>query len=399
LLIRDEVMEELFKVYYDTGDELFMDLLEYFGNRKSDDSLKDMVNKIYTFSQSTPFPRQWISRVKEFYNLKNDDDFEKSIWKGEVEHNIQVLLEESLYEYKEAISIISSGSELDKISYFMDSGSLAELKERMGSFVFPKLKSAKDCDGKYFVKLARDNFKRTCSSINKLLLPLYGDFIQTTAGMYPYIEKLCKITGDFSDSYSTKKRERKLIDFNDIEHMAIQLLTVGEGNDVKPSDVALEYRKKYDEIMIDEYQDSNDVQELILSMVSRKDENMPNQFMVGDVKQSIYRFRLADPELFIKKYRTYSNVKPSKYYKIILSKNFRSRENIINSVNFIFSRLMSPDSSGIDYNEDEKLHIGASYPKSGNIMTFENSPVSVKIGYLHDSKSNLESQDDYSHEN
>ena len=170
----------------------------------------------------------------------------------------------------------------------------------------------------------------------------------------------------FEQIYSQKKRDKGIIDFNDIEHFALQILTeIDENGDFVfdeegkniPSDISLEYREKFYEIFIDEYQDSNQVQEVILSTIAKE----PNRFMVGDVKQSIYRFRQAKPEIFLQKYATYDTDLSSKYKKIMLYKNFRSRKEVVDSVNYIFEHIMSKNLGEIDYNEEEKLNLGANF--------------------------------------
>ena len=155
------------------------------------------------------------------------------------------------------------------------------------------------------------------------------------------------------------------MDFNDLEHYCVEILSE-KGRDGKliPSDTALKYRDRFEEIMVDEYQDSNMVQEIIINMISKVDSPKPNVFMVGDVKQSIYRFRQARPELFMKKYNTYSTEKDNPFRKILLYKNFRSRKNVVDSVNFIFKQIMSVNAGELDYTEDEALNPGAEFPEN-----------------------------------
>ena len=186
--------------------------------------------------------------------------------------------------------------------------------------------------------------------------------------LYPIVKSLSDVVLMFEQIYSQKKRDKGIIDFNDIEHFALQILTETdengdfvfdeEGKNI-PSDIALEYREKFYEIFIDEYQDSNQVQEVILSTIAKQKE--PNRFMVGDVKQSIYRFRQAKPEIFLQKYATYDTDLSSKYKKIMLYKNFRSRKEVVDSVNYIFEHIMSKNLGEIDYNEEEKLNLGANF--------------------------------------
>ena len=165
--------------------------------------------------------------------------------------------------------------------------------------------------------------------------------------LYPIVNALSKILKRFIELYSARKREKGIIDFNDIEHFALAILTkTAEDGSVKPSDVALEYRDKFYEIFIDEYQDSNFVQEVLLSTIAKIET--PNRFMVGDVKQSIYRFRQAKPEIFLEKYATYGTEKGQKNRKIMLYKNFRSRKEVIDSGNYIFENIMSKNIGEIE---------------------------------------------------
>jgi len=170
---------------------------------------------------------------------------------------------------------------------------------------------------------------------------------------------------ELSVRYAEKKNRKSILDFNDLEHYCLEILTKKDQNGrFVPSDTALQYRERFDEIMVDEYQDSNLVQEIIINMISRVDSPKPNVFMVGDVKQSIYRFRQARPELFMQKYNTYSTEKDSPFRKILLYKNFRSRKNVVDTVNFIFRQIMSVNAGELDYTVNEALNPGAEFPEN-----------------------------------
>lgn len=179
--------------------------------------------------------------------------------------------------------------------------------------------------------------------------------------MYPLMKCLKDLVIEFSNRYRDKKREKDILDFNDLEHLCLEILiNKDEEGNIKPSQVALEFKDKFEEVLVDEYQDSNTIQETIVGMVSRRDVENPNVFMVGDVKQSIYKFRQANPELFLEKYINYREFEDSNR-KIMLYKNFRSREEIINGVNYIFKTLMSNTVGELEYDEKEALNLGASY--------------------------------------
>ena len=218
-------------------------------------------------------------------------------------------------------------------------------------------------------KKIRDNAKKSIEKIKASVFNKnYDDLKDEIKFLYPIVKSLSDVVLMFEQIYSQKKRDKGIIDFNDIEHFALQILTETdengdfvfdeEGKNI-PSDIALEYREKFYEIFIDEYQDSNQVQEVILSTIAKQKE--PNRFMVGDVKQSIYRFRQAKPEIFLQKYATYDTDLSSKYKKIMLYKNFRSRKEVVDSVNYIFEHIMSKNLGEIDYNEEEKLNLGANF--------------------------------------
>ena len=177
-----------------------------------------------------------------------------------------------------------------------------------------------------------------------------------------------------------KKKKKNIIDFNDIEHFCLKILTEKDKQGgIIPSLVALKLREKYDEILIDEYQDSNLVQDFILGTVSRKDSENPNLFMVGDVKQSIYKFRQAKPELFLEKYRTYSDNEGDRSRKILLYKNFRSRKEIIYGTNFIFKQIMSQDIGELNYNDREALNVGADYIEHGDLIGITGGAIELNI--------------------
>jgi ATP-dependent helicase/nuclease subunit A len=184
----------------------------------------------------------------------------------------------------------------------------------------------------------------------------------------PIMQVYVDLTKSFIKAFREKKKDRNVIDFNDFEQYAIEILVKKENGEIIPTAVAKEMAESFDEVMVDEYQDSNSIQELILSSVSKNRDGIYNRFMVGDVKQSIYGFRGANPDIFIDKYNTYTT-DDNNYsgYKIILDKNFRSREGVIQSINFIFAQIMNKEFGGVNYDEENKLYCGAAYKESEDI--------------------------------
>ena len=212
-------------------------------------------------------------------------------------------------------------------------------------------------------KVSRDSVKNKLMKVIKEILvydseSAYRDIYE----MHEVLEILENVILKFDENFNLKKHEKNIIDFNDIEHYALKILVKENGKNYEPTEVAKKYQEKFEEIAIDEYQDSNEVQELILKSVSRGN----NLFMVGDVKQSIYKFRGGCPTLFLQKYDNYSLAGNDKGLKIQLFKNFRSRENILNITNSIFESIMSKNLGDIDYNEEEYLNLGADFEEIEN---------------------------------
>ena len=223
---------------------------------------------------------------------------------------------------------------------------------------------------KEIAKEKRDSVKKKFNKIrDKILLCDSKKANEDIAVMYSIMKAIMNIILEFSEKYSEEKKEKNIIDFNDIEHFALQILVKKEKDKYVPTHVANMYKEKFEEIAIDEYQDSNLVQEYILSTISKGN----NIFMVGDVKQSIYKFRQARPELFISKYETYKNKEEkqeSDGLKIKLFKNFRSRKNILDFTNLVFENIMSKKLGDINYDENEYLNLGANFEEPQEILKY-----------------------------
>lgn len=209
--------------------------------------------------------------------------------------------------------------------------------------------------------------KRISKAISQTFIYNTEEAVEDINAMYPILKKIKDVTLKFMEKFSEKKSNKNIMDFSDIEHYALKILLKKDENGIyQKTEVAKKYEEKFNEIAIDEYQDSNLVQEYILTSIS----NGKNIFMVGDVKQSIYRFRQAKPELFLDKYQKYG-LEPNEYgQKIKLFKNFRSRENILDTTNLIFSDIMSADFGEIEYDESEYLNLGATYEEPTENVEF-----------------------------
>ena len=377
-LLKQEVIEDVFEELYESEDENFAKLVNTYTGYRGDEALKDIVLKIYRFMQSAPFPNEWlIEKINAFKADEKNKDFSKSIW-GEV---LIESLKEEIIDGINSLKIIQSKIEkyIELEKYYLTIVSDIEILETLyekteiswdEAYKFVneiKFKSWPvdrkiTLDAKDEAKKARDTVKNKLMKNAKETLVYdsknaYNDIYK----MYEILKILKEVILEFDKKFKLKKRERNIIDFNDIEHYALKILVKKDENgNYVPTEVAKKYQEKFEEIAIDEYQDSNEVQEYILKTVSRGN----NLFMVGDVKQSIYKFRQACPELFLDKYENYSLDGNEKGLKIQLFKNFRSRKNVLDITNTVFKNIMSKNLGDIEYNETEFLNLGADFDET-----------------------------------
>lgn len=376
-LLKQEVMEDIFENKYEEENENFIKLINTYTSYRDDSPLKELILKVYSYIQSNPFPEKWLTEKIEMFNLSNklEDDFSTTPWGKELLNEVEDELIDSIASL-EAISKKMYGEpELEKFWQTIrnDMDKLQELKNNLDSWdkayqinqtlkfvTWPRQKV--ESQMKDYAKQIRDDVKKKLSKVlDKILIYDSKQANQDIYDMYETLQKLKEMILEFDQEFSKRKREKNIVDFNDIEHLALHVLLKEENGKIKPSEVAKRYQEKYVEIAIDEYQDSNLVQEYILNSVSKGN----NIFMVGDVKQSIYKFRQAMPELFLDKYRKYKNKEDKQKkddLKIQLFKNFRSRDNILQFTNLIFQNIMSSNLGDIEYNQEEYLNLGADYP-------------------------------------
>lgn len=398
ILIKIEVIEELFEDKYDEEDEEFINLVEAFSSYKSDNNLKNLILDIYNFTMSGPWPEKWLSDNTEAFNIDTLEELNKTKWVKVLAESVRIEIEGYIKMMEKAIEIINETNGLEayidnfknelndiKCAYDSTNCGLNEMYEKLSSINFGRLKSIKkdkvsDENAQNTVKKIRDDIKKKISElINNAFSVEPQQMLNNIQGTYPYIKKLTELVLEFDNRFSKRKRERNILDFNDLEHLCLKILIDYDENEgIIPSNVALNFREYFDEILVDEYQDSNNVQETIINLVSRKEYDVPNVFMVGDVKQSIYRFRQAKPELFIDKYITYQLNKGNNR-KIQLYKNFRSRKEVIDGVNYIFKEVMSKTVGELEYTDDEALNLGANYkePIQDNIIV--GGPIELNI--------------------
>ncbi|AGC69135.1 ATP-dependent helicase/nuclease subunit A [Thermoclostridium stercorarium subsp. stercorarium DSM 8532] len=390
VLMRIEAMNEVMNEQYEEDRQDFIELLDWYGGNINDQRIQEMVIDIYNFIQSSPWPEKWLKESVEAFNVDETSDFARTLWGKVILRSCRVELENAGNMLQRAIEMLRNAEgleqyipvfeeDLSNIETLLSAVAKSEQGEKGGPswddlyemvhrITFSRLpRAGKNADEtkQETVKKIRDTVKNI---INKKIMEKYisdnsSSIISDLRKAYPVMQCLGRLVREFTERYNEKKRVRSVLDFNDLEHLCLKILTEETGNGIVPSRIAMQYRDYFDEVMVDEYQDSNMVQELIIRMISRHDTDAPNVFMVGDVKQSIYRFRQARPEIFIEKYNTYLTDEGARNRKILLYKNFRSRSEIINAVNFVFGTIMSEDAGEIDYTEKEELNPGAVFGK------------------------------------
>ena len=378
-LLKQEVLDDLFEQKYTENDKDFIELLENYTNYRGDEALQELVLKIYKFIQSSPFPIKWLQEKLELLKIEYKDIFQ-TIWGELIIQTVEDDIQESIMQLEAIKSKIALYPEMTKFYQTISEdiinlqdlqkyNSWDELYIKLLNFNFSKWPVDKKVtnDLKEDSKEIRDKVKKHIKEKTaKLLSCSQEQAVKDLRIITPILEKLANLVIEFTKNFAEKKKEKNCIDFNDIEHFALKIL-LDENNN--PTEVAKKYKEKFEEIAIDEYQDSNLVQEAILTSISKGN----NIFMVGDVKQSIYKFRQARPELFLQKYDEYKNKEEKTQednLKIQLFRNFRSRQNILNITNLVFESIMSKELGDINYNENEYLNYGASYPEPEEIKNY-----------------------------
>ncbi|HCQ5684335.1 TPA: helicase-exonuclease AddAB subunit AddA [Clostridioides difficile] len=391
-ILKQEAIEEVFEDLYEERDEGFLNLVESYAERGGDKEVQDIILGIYSFAMASPEPKKWLIDSAERFNIDENFDFSQSIWARAILDTVKIEINGLCLNMERTLKEVESIEELETFAEKLSveykkiadisqacNKSWDEAYKKMASMSFENYvkgvkRISKDApsyikESKEKAKAIRDKTKKSLESIVSATFNKDNDSIREEIKyLYNIVKPISNIVLRFEEEYSNKKREKGIIDFNDIEHFALNILTdVDEKGNIIPSDIAVGYRNKFYEIFIDEYQDSNLVQEVLLKAVANTET--PNRFMVGDVKQSIYRFRQAKPELFLQKYNNYNDKKGSSHRKIMLYKNFRSREEVVDAVNYIFENIMNENIGEIEYTEKERLNLGANF----NVDTDEKS--------------------------
>lgn len=382
-LIQVDALEELFEQRYATGDNLqFNALVDCYGGNRGDTALQELVLAVYRFARSTPRPVEWLKNLSVNFDIPVGTAFDQLNWSASLKNALKLELTGIMATLDLAIQLagrpgaphaylntLEADRELvcklaQECNTNMD---WVKLYSSFNNISLGRLKGVKkgevDENLKVQVMALRDHAKKRITSLkNKYFSRLPKELCDDLRKVVPLVTELASLVQDFDEAFRKAKTTRGLVDFNDLEHYCLQILTENGPEGPSPSVVALELRRQIVEVMVDEYQDTNAVQEEILRLVSRQGEVSSNLFMVGDVKQSIYRFRLAEPGLFLDKYMNYPAPAGGPDRRLDLAKNFRSRRSVVNAVNFVFRRLMTPEIGKLPYDHRAELVYGASYP-------------------------------------
>lgn len=375
-LLKQDVLDEMLEEHYAKEEEEFREFVEKYGTGRTDKKIEELILQLYEYSRSYPDPGQWLISCVEDYEIDREH-LEDSRMVHTVEERVRQhlgdlygLVRQAMeicqlpagpYMYAEALE--SDEKELKKLE---KADSYEKMSEVLLNFNWKKLSGKKDetvdAELRKSVQAVRKQLKALIDGIQKSYFYATADeWVEDMRDSAQAMRTLTGLVQEFTERFDEKKRRRNMIDFSDMEQFALAILTRNTEGKLMPSAVAEEYQERFAEVMVDEYQDSNLVQETILTSVSGMSKGRNNMFMVGDVKQSIYRFRLSRPELFMEKYDTYS-VESSSCQRIDLHKNFRSRKEVLDSTNYLFEKLMFREFGGIEYDENAALYAGAEFP-------------------------------------
>ncbi len=382
-LLRRDVLSDVLEEYYAEGRREFLDFAEAYGGRDGR-KMEDLILRIYEFSRSYPDPAKWMEDCVRAYCVEDEDGLQETEYFRTARERTRRYMEDAKellsqgrkicaeadgpYMYEEMLR-----ADQDQAESFLRAVSYRDFYEAAQRLSWSRLASNRDSsvskEKADMVKEIREEAKRL---VRDAAFQYFAQDPETVLRdlrlCRPMVKMLAELTEAFAGAFEEKKKSRNMIDFNDMEQYALRILTVKKEDRMVPSAVAEEYQERFREIMIDEYQDGNLIQEAVLTSVSGVSKGRYNIFMVGDVKQSIYRFRLSRPELFMEKFDTYS-MSDSCMQRIDLHKNFRSRGEVLDSVNFLFRQIMTRPLGGIVYDDRAALYAGASYPDTENSHT------------------------------
>ncbi len=375
-LMMTDVLKEVIEGRYEKGEAAFFKFVDVFSPGRTDSAIEELILHTNRIAMSYPWPKDWLEGTVEAYQCQTIEELNHCKWMMELTGYIEEMIKGYLELAKQARNIClgedgpetyldAVSSDIEQLQMLSQAKTYTEYAEAFSKVNPARLSTKKTLasqEKKEEVKALRESyFKNGVVQLQKnYFFQSPENMLADMQAMEPVIRELIDVTIEFMEAFSERKREEGILDFNDMEHFALNILIDRSQGEVQPSATAKELQEYYEEILTDEYQDSNFIQELILTSISRAPQQAPYLFMVGDVKQSIYQFRLARPELFNEKYNSYT-VGKGPYQRIDLHQNFRSREMVLESANFLFRQLMQECLGGIIYDQAASLVPGADF--------------------------------------
>lgn len=379
-LLRADVVQEILEAAYAGKDQDFHCLVECYATGKTDEGIGDLMLKVYEFAMSYPWPLETLGQWQQIYEAESEDEIRESPW-------MQALLADAGKKVQAAVELAKEAAELaaepggpymygdvlekdiqmlEKLGHAREFDEYVQGLSGLSFAALPRKKDDQvDPRAREQVKGIRDQVKEMAKSLKENYFS--GKLAVVLEQMQVCRAPVCallNLTRNFIEEYGKKKREKNLLDFSDLEHFALDILVEHSDGEVRYTSAARELSEQFEEILIDEYQDSSFVQEQLMQAVSRVWQGKNNIFMVGDVKQSIYRFRLARPELFMEKFDTYT-LEDGLQQRIDLHKNFRSRAHVLEGINYLFYQIMGREMGDVEYDSQAALYPGAQFPESG----------------------------------
>lgn len=408
--LKNQALSDTLDYFYNLKSKDYKEFFDLLTNDKNDDELVNIIKSVYKFTLSLPFPEKWMDeKLKLYENISENSDISDLPWTKTIIEYAKGQIDIAANMIIEMLNISKSNAKIDKaygmalnedlisvseISKHLNSGSFNKISEKLGSLSFANLKPLRGKDVAYekdLISNQRSYVKKIIEELKDYFMFSENDVIKSLKSIHKVAVCLFEIVKQFEKNLSDLKSEKNIADFSDLSRWSLKILTTqNENGDILKSPLAEEISDRYEEIMVDEYQDINDIQDTIFKMISKNETNI---FAVGDVKQSIYKFRSSKPEIFLgkkDKYKLYDKNVNSYPAKIILGKNFRSKSDIIDVINFIFKTLMSKKAGEIEYNEEEALFAGAEFPESNDPSTEiaiidsanEESDAAAEAGYI-----------------
>ncbi|MGM8366095.1 helicase-exonuclease AddAB subunit AddA [Virgibacillus sp. W0181] len=373
-LMKQDIIAQLFEEKYGASGEeqdSFFQVVDRFSSDRSDAAVESLILQLYTFSIQNPWPERWLESLSEVYYVEENWRESQLTWLSIIKKEAQIqfnammqeieralkLTQESDGPYQYAEALEADSLHLQQASAYLDSWE--DLQAYMTTAEFKQLSRKKvECneEKKEKVKVLRDRYRKRWNNLkNKLFSRDLESHLQDMREHAPVIKTLTELVKQFKERFTEQKKKQAIVDFSDLEHYCLQLLTDPSStvDNIVPSSVAWHLKNRYRELLVDEYQDTNLVQETILTLISDQ-VGAGNMFMVGDVKQSIYRFRHAEPTLFIEKYKRFRK-SPETGIRIDLARNFRSREHVLTGANYIFRQILDEAVGEIQYDKQAEL--------------------------------------------